>query len=146
MDFLTKAEMNGMTGDFRQLLRSPESCDIEFQFRVPGGTVTKDAVYGNTTATTWSRGNLPCRAVQEIVKPRSVQILEWGILEVGDCIFYIDQDVDLTVIRQQQDVVIMCNNQTWVPQIAKLKSFENFLIMRFGNGQIAQVIAAKLKS
>lgn len=143
--FLNPVEMNEIQLEFGRMLNSFESCDIMIQYKLPTGTTVEDAVYGDTISTAWTQHQITTRASQEIIHPRNIKVLDWGILEAGDCIFYIATTVDLTVIDELQNAVIVCNGVKWLPVTRKLKAFYNYLLTRFGNGQVGQIIPCKLQ-
>ena len=142
---MTPLHIRQMQVDFARLLASPEASDFRAIILTMQGAVL-DAVFGMVDATSGvASAVMTGRCIQQIVKPRDKQILEWGILEVGDCILYLSNDMDLTLTENQSIYFVDPSNVEWTPVPVTVKGFENYLYTRLGNSQLGQVIACTLK-
>jgi hypothetical protein len=143
--FLRPSEANLVKRDYKELLASCEAVTLSIAYKVPVNPVY-DPVYKVTTADSWTNTVIAPspKAIQQIVKPVHYEVLKWGILEAGDCIFYLPNDIDLSSI-DYDTCEITAVNVTWIPVPVKRKEFWNYLIHRLGDSQIGQVIPCKIK-
>ena len=141
--FLRPHEANLILRDYKELLASPEALVLTINYKTPV-TPVFDPVYQVYTAASWTNSTLTPRAIQQIVKPTHNEVLKWGILEAGDCMFYLLNSVDLSVINYDS-CEIVAGGVTWIPVPVERKEFYNYLLHRLGSTQVGQVIPAKLK-
>ena len=154
MSFLTASEVTLIKKDWDTALAGPESNDITLEYYEYDSTDPSDVdeVYG-----TEDRDRLatpvthPIRAMQVIVDPRELQVIGSEILEIGDSIFYIHRDVDLTEPKSGQPAIpgslifIDPGSVRWEPVLQDLENFERNLCVRIGNQRICQAIPCKLE-
>jgi len=129
------------------MIASAESADIEIHYKHLSGQSALDEVYGEYVDGTWVGLTIRAKAIQKIVKPKQEDVLKFGVLEAGDCIFYMNTDVDLTVIEHSETVrinVVNENTQWYVVPRHSFKPFYESIQLRIGNTPILQPLAAKL--
>lgn len=146
--FLRGHEANLIRRDARQMiLNSAEAADILIEYRQPVGTVVHDTVYDAWTADSWQPSLVSgVKAIQQVIKTKDEDILRWGVLEPGDCIFWFDVGVDLSSIGYDDAVIrVQGDDLQWIPVPRKLKSFNNYITLRVGNSSVMQPIACKIK-
>lgn len=145
--FLRGPEANLIRRDAKEMITSSaESADLIITYRVPHGTPTYDHVYGGWSAEAWIPTMMSgIKAIQQIIKPgKDEDILKWGILEPGDCVFWIDVGIDLSSIDYQDARFHILNDSIeWVPVPRNLESFQNYITLRVGNNSVMQPIACK---
>lgn len=143
-NFLTGNEISLIRCDWQTLLNSPEATNVTFRYQELTGASDKDDVFDVEDGSSQQQ-SFTGRVIQEIVKKHDETLLSFGILEVGDVIFYTDIAHDLSVGIEGSLEVVGPNNVEWSPVPRNLKEFYNYLLTRLGNSQLAQVIPCKLK-
>lgn len=141
--FLTASEILMMKNDFKILLASPEATDVTITYKVPTSPVVEPA-YGTVDTSGWITKTKKSKCIQQMINPRDEKLLSFGILEVGDCILHLPTSLDLSVDNYDSMVITIVGVE-WVPVPRNREQFYNYLIVRLGQGQLAQVIACKLK-
>jgi len=144
--FLSSSEITLIKNDWAILLNSPEATTITFEYSIGSGQ-DEDSAFETSDYDSISTQSFTGKAIQHIVKPRDEDLLKWGIIEVGDAIFYTSTDYDLSpsgIIQGSLDI-IDCNGTTYKPVPRKEKNFYDYLITRLGSGQLAQVVPCKIK-
>lgn len=143
--FLTETERNLIKRDFREFLDSHEPSDIIISFKTPTNPQT-DTVYGNVTADSWATETITARASQKILRPYDTDILRFGILEAGDCLFFLLETIDLTDLQYDSAIVKVKDTPTeWNLVPRRYASFHDYLGFRLSNSQVSQVLPCKLK-
>lgn len=145
--FLSPFEANLIRRDAKAMIASSESADIEIHYQHLSGQTTVDEVYGEYVDGTWVGMVIEARAIQKIVKPKQEDVLKFGVIEAGDCIFYLDTAIDLSVIEHSETVrinVVGEDTQWFVVPRHSFKPFYESIQLRIGNTPITQPLAAKL--
>lgn len=142
--FLSGSEIGLIKSDWAALLKSPEATVVTFKRKELSGGSSVDDVFDVEDGSVEDQ-SFTGRAIQQIVKPRDEDLTKWGILEVGDCIFYTDIDHDLSQGLSESLVIEGPNGTEWIPVPRKFKSFHNYLLTRLGSSQLAQVVPCNLK-
>jgi hypothetical protein len=143
--FLTPIERGQIKKDVNDFLKSCETCEIHVNYKVPTNP-SEDEVYGNVTADSWASRHICCRASQMIVKPYQNKILDWGIIGVGDCVFYIDKAIVLDDVDYKScNVTIKGSTIQWIPVPLDIQSYQHYLGFRLGNDVLFQALACTLK-
>lgn len=144
MTFLTSIERNIIKRDEMRFLNSAECSNIEIHYFLPTNPV-EDSVYNHVTADEWEEKIIECRASQKIVTAKDEEILRFGILLNGDCIFHVSKQVDLSVIPYENNCFIRIANIDWIPVPRERKEFYHYLSFRLGDSQVFQPIPCVLK-
>lgn len=148
--FLRPEERQLMRRDGEELLNSAESIELDIHYKVPTNPVL-NAAYDTWTADSWTDAIFTPKpkAIQKIIEPnRHYDIVRWGLLEAGDCIFYFSNNVNLkgTINGAMYDTAtIVAAGVEWQPIPISRKEFYNYLLWRLGSSQVWQVIPCKLK-
>lgn len=143
--FLTPEENALMKLDFQQTLESSDPVNLIIRYQVPNEPVVVDPVYGTVDAAGWVDKTIETTAIQQFVKPRDYAIRQWGILEVGDCIFWLSEDLDVSKV-DFDTAVFETGGVHWKPvPSGDLQKASHYAIFRTQIGQIAQVIPCKLR-
>ncbi len=147
MNFMNSFEARLIRRDAKEMvLNSAESADILIHYLTISGA-TLDEVYDEWVGGVTLTGVIEAKAIQKIVQPKEEQVLKWGILESGDCIFYLDTSVDLTIIEHATTTKINVVNDSveWIPVPRHAnKGFHESIVQRVGNVVLFQPLPAKL--
>ena len=141
--FLRPADLALMKKDMRGILASAEAVHISIQYQAPVGPVVVNEVYGVSSPSAWSTQTITATAIQKFIHPNNLKVTQWGILDAGDCIFYISPDVDLSGIPLDT-AVIKSGNLNWQGVPLANRAFYESLEVLIGNQQFFQVLPAKL--
>lgn len=143
--FLTPEENALMKLDFQQLLEASDAVNVTITYQVPADPVVIDPVYGTVEGDEWTTKTIKATAIQQFVKVRDYAIRQWGILELGDCIFWFSEDLDLSNINYDT-AVFETGGVHWKPvPSGDLQKSSHYAIFRTQIGQIGQVIPCKLR-
>lgn len=142
--FLNGIEARLVQRDYECLLAT--SCEAttitgEYKTKV-GGTV--DPVYGITDGATWPTTTFTGKALQQIVLKQDEDILAFGILEVGDAIFYMSTFIDLSQGAGQTFEIIDPDGTRWIP-VPREHPLQKYLVHRIAQTQVGQVVPCKCK-
>lgn len=147
--FLSANEIALMQSDFSTLLNSPEATTVRFWSMRAADPLDSDDVF-HVEDGELEEVSFTGKAIQHFVKPQDEQLLKFGIVEAGDCIFFTSTDYDLQFSGCIEGAVTIDapypdNSVSWTPVPRERKEFFNYLITRLGNNQFSQVIPCKLK-
>lgn len=143
--FVNGIEAKLIKRDFECLLASScESSIITGEFKTLNSPIL-DEVYGIQDADSIDTTYFTGKAIQQIVRKRDEDLLGFGILEAGDCIFYIQTALDLSQGEPQTLEIIDPAGLHWVPVPRVQKLYQHYLLHRLGQTQVAQVLPCKLK-
>lgn len=143
--FLNGIEASLIKRDYECMLAT--SCHasvITGEYKTPVSPVT-DAVYGIKDAASWDTTYFTGKAIQQIVRKRDEDLLGFGILEAGDCIFYLQTGLDLSQGEEETLEIIDPGELRWIPVPRKQKIFQTYLLHRIGQTQVGQCLPCKLK-
>lgn len=102
------------------ILSDREAADVEVHYQyLSGGSY--DSVYQVQTGGTLVTGifySPSLKAIQKIVQPKDQQIWKWGIMEVGDCIFYFDTSADIKSTQNIPFVVVPVVDDNYISSTA----------------------------
>jgi len=140
---ISPSEIALIRRDFKEMLRSKEAVDVSITYKT-ADSPADDLVYGGVTSSTWTSHTINVKAIQKFISIRDVEILKFGILEVGDCLFHFSRGVDLTVVTSD-NAVLTANGVDWIPVSRIMSQPAIYSTWSVGNHQIAQVIPARLK-
>lgn len=155
--FLMPNEMALMKRDFNQMVDRPDGTKVTLRYTtyvVPGDEPDIDPVYKNDRRVQNTMPveveEVPC--FQRIVHDRDLKILAFGILEVGDVIFYFKADVNLQEPESGSPavpgslVIVDSLENEWVPVVNLAGPLRRHLAMLIQDNAIAEVIPAKLRA
>lgn len=155
MNFMMPAEIALMRAEFEKILQSPEATNITVSYHTwenPADPDNEDTVYGvndkDRKATPVSH---PIRALMKIVGERDQKLLAYGLLNVGDCMMYISDTVDLQTPDGTNEAVagsvvfVDPDGVRWEPKIDVLDESEKNAILRVADAQISQVIPCQIE-
>lgn len=153
---LTPYEMSLIRQDWRQMIQAPEACSVTLRWQTysqPTGTPVPDQVYKFDTRildpTEQELSDVRC--IIKIVHARDLKILEFGIVEVGDAIFFFEDTINLkepiTGKPVAEDTLYFIDpiSGKWMPNIRQAGPLRRHLGMIIGNEAIAEVVPARLK-
>lgn len=144
--YLTSSEIALIKGDWAALLNSPEASVVTFEYSVGSGQ-DDDNAFNVSDYDSVETQSFTGKVIQQIVKPRDEELLKWGIVEIGDSIFYTSIDYNLSPSGAIQGSLEIIDGEglrhTPVPRIQG--AFYKYLITRLGSTQIAQVVPCKVK-
>lgn len=143
--FLSASNARLIKRDFKLILAGPGAVDIALLKSVITGGAYNPAyrVYENFS------GNVveaQLKAIVEFIKPFNRVILDFGILQVGDCIFYTDPDITKNLINLTANVdttnylIRDSFGVIWTPKLTDAVGFNSYLRNRVGNLDYSQVI------
>jgi hypothetical protein len=146
MPFLSSYDVNQIALDFEQSLKSRQGVDLKIAYREPVNPVA-DQTYGGYTADLWVPKIIEPwpRAIQKIITSKNVETLGWGILKLGDCIFYLSPKINLAKLPvEYQNVTVETQGVVWFPVGKRMDNLHKNAVLNLGNDQIAQVIPCRL--
>jgi len=142
--FLNSIEVKLIQRDYECLLAtSCHATTITGEYKTPVNPVV-DQVYGITDADSWSVTHFTGKALQQIVLKEDERLLSFGILEVGDAIFYLSTFIDLSQGYDQTFEIIDPDGTRWIP-IPRKHPLQRYLLHRIAQTQVGQVVPAKIK-
>ncbi len=142
--FMTMGEYSLVMQDYEMMLLSPEATPTWFNIiRKLGGR--KNDVYNHTEAFSVSEFSVSTPSLQQIVKPVDDEVLAWGILQAGDCIFYVSNNFNPGWQDTDEVYITTPDGLKWVPVPKTMDGFYKFIRARLGSSQVGQCVPAKLK-
>jgi hypothetical protein len=142
-NFLRPADLALMKRDMAGILGSAEAVIIFVEYQAPVGPVTENKTYGFSSPTSWQSMVVSSTAIQKFIHPNNIQIKQWGILDAGDCIFYLPPEVDLSGVPLG-NAVVRTGNLIWQTVSLDNRGFQESVEVRIGGVQFFQVLPAKL--
>lgn len=143
--FLSSYEANLIRRDYRWFLQSAETSAISIVYQKPVDP-TYDPVYDRTLSDDWETITEDTKASQKIITPADEEILKWGILQVGDCLFFLLETLDLYDYEDHPITIRVHETPTlWEVIPRASRDVYERLGFRLGNTQVAQLFAARLK-
>jgi hypothetical protein len=151
--FLTPQEVNIIKADFKNLLLAYEATTIVLKFR------TWESSSGNVHPIyKYMDGNIDpvekiasISAIQKIIKEEDLDILAFGIVQVGDSIFFVHPDIDFNIPDGENQAVpdtlkiVDTSGIEWIPRLKKSEQLSNHLMTHIGDDQYAQAIPASIR-
>lgn len=143
--FLTGVEAALVKRDYEcMLMSSCHSSVITGEYKIPTSPVVDD-VYKIVDASSWTAYAFTGHALQKIVTQQDERLLAMGIVEVGDCIFYLSTELDLEQGYPETLELIDPGEQRWIPNLRRQGEAQRYLLHRLGETQVAQVLPCRLK-
>ena len=153
--FLSPHELNLIRRDYADVVRAPESNLITLKYKTyfaPADQPAIDDVYkDDTRLLTQVDSELPnVNCIMQVVHARNLKLLAFGMLNVGDVLFYFLDDINFLEPIQGQKVVpgtlafLDATGITWEPILdaGPMSHYLKMLVQDIGS---AQVMAAQLK-
>ena len=151
--YLTPQEWNLVKTDYANLLAAYEACTLTVKYRkFSSGTGNVDAVYKYSDgAIAGDEVTVLVSAIHKIVKEEDLDIIAFGILQVGDSIFFVAKDIDFNKPNGTDDAVpdtlliLDTSGIEWIPRLKESEQLSKHLMTHIGDDQYAQVIPASLR-
>jgi hypothetical protein len=154
MFHFTPVEFQMVKSDYRQMILGHDANNIEIRYRTPSApTLTEvDPVYHRD-----GREYDPVevvslqKGVMKIVHERDLKLLAFGIVEVGDAIFYFLDTINLLEPTVGKPVILETlyfrepAGSDWTPNINQAGALKHHLAMTLKDQAIAEVVPAKRK-
>lgn len=149
---LTDFERRLMQKDFEYNLQShdAEMINICYQTYVVGTVDDIDLVYNvNKRPVDSEIKFFPVQALHKVVNETDNDILAFGILKVGDSIFYIDRDINLNelvsgdIVVKDSLYILDANNVRWIPSIKSSEDMSQLLVLNIGDTRFCQPVVCK---
>lgn len=153
--FLSQSDVNLIYADFERNLRSSEASLVTLRWRTllaPEGPPVKDEVYGiddqNQEADEQTKENV--RTLQQIVGPKDYKLLQTGIVQTGEAIFYFSATLNMGEPNEGAPVVPgslliqTADGEVWQPKLRESAAIQRHLACRIGNKQISQAVVCEI--
>jgi hypothetical protein len=150
--FFTAGEIRTIIHDFKHLTEHPEAHQIEIRYKYwTTAPVTENPIYhyeNGIASVDFIRINYKC--VHQVVNETDSDILEFRIAKVGDSIFYLFGNVDLSMPDGEHSSVIeslVITDEVGVEWNVNIKQTQNalkYFRMLIGSRDYATIIIAEL--
>lgn len=153
--FLTPSELNLIHVDADIILHSPEATQIEICYRVHEfQKVDPQPAFGIVDRRELTDEVIKCQhgCLQHLVKNRNAIDMQYGWLEVGDCVFFISTDIDLTEpiagyrVAKGTLYIVDPNGVKWIPKpTVNEQEAKAYALAMIGDSQIMQTVFCSLE-
>ncbi len=141
-DFLTSADITQMRKDFSDIIASPQGTPVTIRHLSNTSAATWDEDYQQWVGTK-GYTTIAARALQQLIGERDKDLLDFGFVKSGDCLFTLLSSVDLGGLDEV--TITDPNDGVWVPVVVPTQGFQEYIEVRLGSTQIAQSILARLQ-
>lgn len=148
---LRKREIRTIMRDFNLMVDGNDGIDVILEFIKPPSSVYDPAfgVYDPTPGEQLRLRDVNARTIQKILvkgeSPRYDELLQFGYLQAGDCLFFFKTSVDLEIAPDETLTIIDQYGVRWTPIPKTIKDFYAYITARFEDGGICQVIPCTLE-
>lgn len=153
MSFLSSTQVNMIRKDWKALLSSPESTQVILRYNKykTGSISTFDDPYNYDKREIEDTFiEIPASCIQQVITERHIKILSYGIVELGESLFYFSPDFNFAEPDGANEVVLGSLNivdpggLVWHPVLEKVEQLERLLMLRIGEHQICQLIRGSI--
>jgi len=144
MQFLNAADIRQMQRDANDVVASAAGANVTVRYlaSVTGGSY--NAAYREYDGSTKTYTTETVRALQHFVTDRDKDLLEFGFVKIGDCIFsFLLDAVDLDDLDEV--TITDSDGAVWVPVMVPTKAFYVYMESRVGNTQLFQAVLARVR-
>ena len=142
-EFLAAGEILQMRKDFSDLLSSAQGTPITIRYLLSISGATWDETYQQWVGGTKTYTTVSAQALQQHVKDRDQDLLEFAFVKMGDCVFSILPSIDLE--DKEEVTIIDPDGGVWVPVVVPTRAFYEYIDVRVGSTQIAQSLLTRLQ-
>jgi hypothetical protein len=152
--YITAHDLRSMSRDFASVCRGPGGSLIRIEYMTVDVSepVDADRVYKTTTATLLSSPiSIETRGIIQVVSKEDLDILQFGIVKVGDRIFYLSTDIDLASpdphfpLYEGTLVFIDPAGIRWKPIVNRSPGLTDSLIMLAGDSKFCLSVPCYLE-